>query len=54
MDSILCYWDAKGVRCDTLFGHQGSVSKVITDDTYVAISASYDATLIIWFITIFI
>lgn len=49
MDSALCYWDAKGVRCDTLMGHQGSVTKVITDDHLIAISSSYDATMIIWF-----
>lgn len=48
MDNLLCYWDAKGVRCDTLMGHQGSVTKVMTDHTGTAISASYDGTMIIW------
>ena len=49
MDSALCYWDSKGVRCDTLLGHEGSITKVLTDDNLIAISASYDATLIIWY-----
>ena len=48
MDNLLCYWDSKGVRCDTLMGHQGSVTKVMTDSTSTAISGSYDGTMIIW------
>lgn len=48
MDSKLCYWDARGVRCDDLKGHSGSVTKVMGDEHNVAISASYDCTLIIW------
>lgn len=48
MDSKLCYWDAKGVRCDDLLGHQGSVTKVMVDESNVAMSASYDCTMVIW------
>ena len=48
MDSKLCYWDAKGVRCDDLKGHQGSVTKVMVDNSNIAITGSYDCTLMLW------
>eukprot|EP01017_Pseudomicrothorax_dubius_P016931 TRINITY_DN1914_c0_g3_i7.p1 TRINITY_DN1914_c0_g3~~TRINITY_DN1914_c0_g3_i7.p1 ORF type:complete len:196 (+),score=18.02 TRINITY_DN1914_c0_g3_i7:193-780(+) len=48
MDSMLCLWDAHIVKCDTLLGHQGSISKVMTDEYNVGISASYDCRLIAW------
>ena len=48
MDSKLCYWDAKGVRCDDLKGHQGSVTKVMVDSSNIAITGSYDCTLMLW------
>jgi len=48
MDNLLCLWDAKGVRCDFLKGHDGSISKVMTDDYNVGVSSSYDTTMMIW------
>ena len=48
MDSMLCLWDRRAVRCDNLSQHTGSVSAVEVDDNDVAISASYDKSLIIW------
>lgn len=47
MDSVVCFWDSKAVRCDHFLGHQGSISKVLADD-HIGISASYDATIILW------
>lgn len=48
MDSMLCLWDAKGVRCDNLLGHQGSITKVMTDENEIGMSCAYDGTMIIW------
>ena len=48
MDWKLCLWDKKAVRCDDLTGHKGSVSKVKVDSNGVGISASYDASLLVW------
>lgn len=48
MDSVMCLWDKSGVRCDHIKGHEGSISKVLVDDSNVCISAAYDATLGIW------
>jgi hypothetical protein len=63
MDAYLCLWDAKGVRCDFLLGHEyqnnslfelyrGSISKVMVDEYNIGISASYDTTMMIWFLII--
>ncbi|CAD8102273.1 unnamed protein product [Paramecium primaurelia] len=48
MDSKICLWDAKGVRCNDLLGHQGSITKLMVDEQSVCISSSYDQTLVIW------
>ncbi len=38
----------QGVRCDQIKAHEGSISKVMTDENYKAISAGYDHLLLIW------
>ena len=48
MDGLLCYWEKSVVKCDTLQGHETSISKVMTDEHYICISASYDCTLNLW------
>ena len=49
MDSKLCLWDARGVRCSELAGHRGSVSCIQTDrERPVAVSCSYDKTVRCW------
>ena len=42
MDSMICLWDAKSIKCDSLKIHEGSISKVITDENNIAVSAGYD------------
>jgi WD40 repeat protein len=48
MDKRLCLWDKSIVKCNDLQGHNGSISKVKVDEQNVAISASYDSSLLIW------
>lgn len=48
MDSMLCLWDRRAVRCDNMSAHQGSISALMVDDSDVGISASYDKSLIVW------
>lgn len=55
MDSKLCLWDAKVVKCQDLKVHKyslnngsGSISKVVVDEANMALVASYDASLSIW------
>ena len=48
MDSLLCLWDAKSVKCDTFKAHGGSISKVMTDDHNIAITAGYDHKIMLW------
>eukprot|EP01027_Heterolobosea_sp_BB2_P010956 GEZU01015996.1.p1 GENE.GEZU01015996.1~~GEZU01015996.1.p1 ORF type:complete len:335 (-),score=24.48 GEZU01015996.1:14-1018(-) len=48
MDSKLCLWAARGVKCDDLLGHSGSISQVQVDENNVAVSSSYDGTLKVW------
>lgn len=48
MDKRLCIWDKSIVKCSDLQGHNGSISKVKVDDRNIAISASYDSSLLIW------
>ena len=48
MDSVLCLWDKRLVKCDHIKAHDGSISKVMVDKNNIGISASYDGTLIIW------
>ena len=52
MDSKLCLWDPKAVKCNDLTGHTASVSKVRASSTgSLAVSASYDKSLIVWNLT---
>lgn len=48
MDNAICLWDASGVRCDYLQGHEGSISKLVLDSTDTLLSASYDCTIRAW------
>lgn len=48
MDGKICVWKSKGVSCDTLTGHESSISQIKTDNKDTMISASYDCTLRIW------
>ena len=49
MDSKLCLWDARGVRCTELPGHRGSVSCVqANSESPVAVTCSYDKTVRCW------
>lgn len=48
MDSNILIWDAKGVRCKYLQEHTGSISKIISDDSGVFLSSSYDSTVRIY------
>jgi len=48
MDGTICVWDKSAVRCDSLFGHQTSISKVIADSCDLLISSSYDCTIRVW------
>lgn len=48
MDGMLCLWDRKAVRCDNLTEHTGSISALMVDNNDIAISASYDKSLIVW------
>ena len=64
MDSQLCLWEARAVKCDHILSHgywdyiklkklifvvyRGSISKVMADENCVTVSASYDCTLQVW------
>ena len=48
MDNQICVWAKGAVRCDTLMGHQASISKVLVDDTNTCLSASYDCVINVW------
>ena len=49
MDSKICVWDRKALRCDELLGHTGSVSTLLSGrNCNVAISGSYDRTIRVW------
>lgn len=48
MDKLLCLWDAKVVKCQNLTGHNSSVSKAKVDSNNVAVTAAYDASLLVW------
>jgi WD40 repeat protein len=47
MDSNICLWDAKGVKCKTIAEHSGSVSKLKSENS-VVLSSSYDSTVRIY------
>ncbi|KAL3684256.1 hypothetical protein R1sor_002278 [Riccia sorocarpa] len=51
LDKKLCLWDATGVRCTDLLGHDGSISSLKVIDSTYAVSASYDKTLMLWNLT---
>ncbi len=49
MDSKLCLWDKKVVRCHDLKGHTASISAVKAGaEGSLAVSSSYDKTLMLW------
>jgi hypothetical protein len=48
MDNLLCLWDSKAIRCNNLVGHNSTISKIEVDNKNIGISASYDASLLIW------
>ena len=52
MDSKICYWDSGQVRCIDLTEHQGSISKIMTDENdpleSIFCSSSYDTTIRIY------
>ena len=48
MDNLLCLWDARVVQCKNIQGHNSTVSKILVDDRNIGISASYDASLLVW------
>jgi WD40 repeat protein len=52
MDSNLCIWEAKGVKCKTITEHTGSISKIQSDGDIV-LSSSYDTSVRIFDTTTF-
>jgi WD40 repeat protein len=48
MDGMICVWDRSAVRCDTLLGHETSISKVVADSSDLLLSSSYDCTIRVW------
>jgi len=48
MDNLLCLWDSKVIREQKLVGHNSTISKIMVDDRNIGISASYDASLLVW------
>lgn len=48
MDNQLCLWDSRVLKCQTLTGHNSTISKIEVDESNVGISASYDASLLVW------
>jgi len=49
MDGKLCLWDTSRRRCVDVFGHEGSITKVISDqNTNFAMSLGYDGNLLAW------
>ena len=48
MDKLLCLWDARAKRCANLTGHNSAISKVMVDQNNIAVSSSYDASLLVW------
>lgn len=49
MDSLVCLWDASGVKCKTFTDHSGSISKIVADKSSgVFLTASYDSSVRVW------
>ena len=48
MDSNICVWDATGVKCSYIKDHTGSISKIVSDNTGVYLSCSYDSSVRIY------
>lgn len=52
MDSKICVWDSKAVKCIYLTEHEGSISKIMTDfndpNETIFISSSYDTCIRIY------
>jgi WD40 repeat protein len=45
MDSNLCVWESKGVKCKFITEHTGSISKLMADETGICLSSSYDTSV---------
>lgn len=48
MDSKLCVWDAKALKCVDLTEHSGSISKIQTDYNGLLLSSAYDTSIRIY------
>jgi WD40 repeat protein len=48
MDSNICVWDSKGVKCRTIMEHTGSISKIVPDESGVFLTSSYDSSVRIY------
>eukprot|EP00759_Apiculatamorpha_spiralis_P015880 PhF_6_TR22367/c0_g1_i1/m.31708/K10260/FBXW7, SEL10; F-box and WD-40 domain protein 7 len=48
MDSKLCLWDARVLKCQDLTQHTASISALDVNGNDLILSASYDRTLILW------
>ena len=48
MDNLLCLWDSRVIKCQNLVGHNSTISKIMVDEQNFGISASYDASLLVW------
>uniref|UniRef100_A0A7S0N463 Guanine nucleotide-binding protein subunit beta-like protein n=1 Tax=Pyramimonas obovata TaxID=1411642 RepID=A0A7S0N463_9CHLO len=49
MDSKVCVWDARALKCVDLIGHGGSISVVLAGrDGRTVLSSSYDKTIRFW------
>lgn len=49
MDGKMCLWDSSRRRCTDIYGHTGSVTKVISDATSnIVMSLGYDGSVLAW------
>ena len=48
MDGKLCLWDRRAVRCENLKQHGATISQVKVDESNIAVTSSYDKSLIVW------
>jgi WD40 repeat protein len=48
MDNKMCLWDARAVRCQTIQGHNSTISKIMVDHKNIGVSGSYDSSLLVW------
>ncbi|KAL8006401.1 putative WD40/YVTN repeat-like-containing domain superfamily, WD40-repeat-containing [Plasmopara halstedii] len=48
MDSKLCLWDSKSVKCEEMLGHSGSISCVLNLNDEMIVSTGYDKLMRLW------